>query len=83
MTACATPEQPRLQVVSPPKVERVEVVVARPCIAAADVPTPPVPTKIDIAKADTRQLAAAVSIDVRQQDVYIEKMHALLQSCAR
>jgi len=70
-------------VVAPPKVERVEVVVARPCVSIADIPAPPVPTKIDIAKADTRQLAAAISVDVRQQDVYIEKVHAMLQSCAR
>lgn len=68
---------------APPKVERVEVVVARPCINVADIPVPPVPTKVDISKADARQVAAAISIDVRQQDVYIEKVHALLQSCAR
>ena len=63
--------------------ERVEVVVAKPCINAADVPTPPVPTKVDPAKADTRQLAAAVAVDVRQQDMYIEKAAAIIASCSR
>lgn len=83
MTGCATTETPRLQVVAPPKVERVEVVVTKPCINAADLPTPPPPTKVDPSKADTRQLAAAIAADVKQQDIYIEKAAAILASCSR
>lgn len=69
--------------VAPPKVERVEVVVAKPCINAADIPAVPVPTKVDPSKADTRQLAAAVAADIRQQDIYIEKAAAIIASCSR
>lgn len=63
--------------------ERVEVLVARPCINAADIPVPPAPTRVDPAKADTRQLAAAVAVDLRQQDAYIAKAAAIIASCAR
>lgn len=59
------------------------MVVARPCVNPADIPTPPVPTTVDPAKADTRQLAAAIAADVRQQDAYIAKAAAILASCAR
>ncbi len=83
MTACATPEPPRLQVNAPPKVERVEVLVTKPCVAKADLPVVPKPTRLDVNKADTRQLAAAMAVDLKQQDIYILRAQALLASCSQ
>jgi hypothetical protein len=83
-TGCATqPEQPKLVVQQAPKTVRVEVPVMRPCVAAKDVPVPPVPTKVDVTKADQRQLAAAAAVDLKQQDLYIEKAKAIIAACAQ
>lgn len=66
-----------------PKVERVEVLVAKPCVAVADIPVVPKPTKLDSNKADVRQLAAAMAIDLTQQDLWIAKASAIIASCAK
>ena len=84
VTACATPpEPPRLEVRAAPRIERVEVIVTKPCVAAADVPVAPVPTKVNVDKAGTRQIAAATAADLKQQDLYIEKAKAIIASCAK
>ena len=84
VTACATPQEPpRLEIRTAPRIERVEIVVTKPCIATADVPTPPVPTKVNVDKAGTRQIAAATAADLKQQDLYIEKAKAIIASCAK
>jgi len=83
-TGCAsTPEQPRLEVTRAPKVERVEVLVTKPCVAVADIPVVPKPTAVNVDKGDTRQLAAAVSVDLKQQDLWIAKASAIIAACAR
>jgi hypothetical protein len=84
VTACATPpEPPRLEVRAAPRIERVEVVVTKPCVAAADVPVPPVPTKVDVNTAGKKQVAAATAADVTQQDLYIAKAKVIIASCAK
>lgn len=59
------------------------MVVTKSCINPADVPTVPVPTRVDVNKADVRQLAAATAADIKQQDLYIEKAAAIIASCTR
>lgn len=84
VTGCATqPDQPRLEVRQPPKSERVEVLVTKPCVALADVPQVPKPTRVDVDKADVRQLAAATAVDLKQQDLYIERANAIITACAK
>jgi len=81
---CASlPEQPRLEVKAPPKVERVEVLVTKPCVAVGDIPVVPKPTKLDPNKADTRQLAAALAVDLTLQDLWIAKASAIIAACAK
>lgn len=63
------------------KVERVEVPVKVPCVAAADVPTAPTPTPVDHTKADTRQLAAALAADVLAYDAYAARVAVVLRAC--
>lgn len=83
VTACATPpETPRLAVTTPPRVERVEVVVMKPCVAPADVPVVPKPTRLDVNKADVRQVAAATAVDVKNQDIYIARAAVIIATCA-
>lgn len=80
--ACqSTPEQKRLEVATPPKVEVVKVAVPQPCIDKAVLPPPPSPTKIDLRTASRSQVAAAAALDLRAQDEYVAKVHALLQPC--
>jgi hypothetical protein len=80
---CAsTPEKPA-PMLTQVKVERVEIPVRMPCVAAADVPAVPKVTPIDAAKADTRQLAAAVAADLLALDVYAARVDAILRSCSK
>jgi hypothetical protein len=65
------------------KVERVEVPVRVPCIAVADVPPVPKATRVDPAKVDTRQLAAAVAADLLALDVYAARVDAMLRACVK
>ena len=85
MIACQTtpPEPARLQVDQPARVIEVEKIVATPCITRADLPVAPTPTKVDIKTASKRQVAAAVSIDDRQQREYTQKLEAMLLKCLR
>ena len=84
VTGCVAQQPPpRLQVQPPPKSERVEVLVTKPCLAATDVPPVPKATRVDVDKADVRQLAAAVAVDLRQQELYIERANAIILACAK
>ena len=56
--------------------------VAVACVRVADIPPVPAPTRVDVAKADTRQLAAAASADLRAMDLHAAKVDAMLRACA-
>lgn len=58
-----------------------EKIVSKPCLTAADLPTRPTPTAVDISRASTAQLAAAVSIDARKEREYQQQLEAVIQSC--
>ena len=82
MIACqTTPEPLRLQVAEPAKVITVEKIVSKPCLVAADLPAKPPLTKVDIKTASKAQVAAAVSIDSRNQREYQQKVDAVLLAC--
>lgn len=74
---------PARDVVTQVKVERVEVPVRVACVNAADVPAKPNPTPIDISKADTRQLAAAVAADLLAMDAYTARLEIVMKQCVQ
>lgn len=78
LSGCAT--APPL--VTGPQTVRVEIPVAVPCIAVADIPAVPKVTRID-AKAATRlQVAAGTAADLRAHEAYAKTANALLVACA-
>jgi hypothetical protein len=74
---------PAREVVTKVQVERVEVPVRMACINAADVPAKPQPTRVDISKADTRQLAAAIAADLLAADAYMARMDIVIAQCVQ
>jgi hypothetical protein len=83
LSGCATEPTKSAPVVTRVVTERVEIPLRVPCVKAADVPPRPKMTAVDIAKADTRQLAAALAADVLAYDLYADRVDALLKACAR
>lgn len=83
MACQSVPEQPRLQVVEPPKVVTVEKIVAKPCLTVADLPAAPALVKIDTKTASTAQLAAATSINAREREDYLRRLEAVLLQCTK
>lgn len=65
----------------PPAPQVVEKPIPVPCLKASDLPVAPQPTKVDPATASQAQLAAAVKIDLLQQDQYIRELQAAMMSC--
>ena len=64
-----------------PQTVRVEVPVARPCIAAADVPVPPRVVLVDPDTASREQLAAALGANVYALLAYARRADAALKAC--
>ena len=86
LAACAhnpTVVPPAREVITEVKLERVEVPVRVPCVNVADIPTRPKPTLVDISKADTRQLAAAVAADLLALDAYADRATIVMMQCAK
>jgi hypothetical protein len=80
VTACQSAPQPLPA--EPPKTVVVRVPVdGKPCLNKADLPAAPVATRVDTKTASTAQLAAAVSVDQRNQDEYLQKLNAAILSC--
>ena len=80
LAACATPDAPPPQVST--RTVEVRVPVPIPCIAAADIPAAPTPTRVDTERATTDQLAAAAAADLIALDSYRARVQALLAQCA-
>lgn len=67
--------------VTGPETVRVEVPVPVKCIAAADVPRRPAPTRVDVDRASRTQVAAAVGADLLALDEYARKAAAAIAAC--
>lgn len=68
--------------VTGPTTVRVEIPVAVPCIAAADIPPRPVLVRVDPARASREQIAAATAANSIALRDYATRADAALKSCA-
>lgn len=74
--------EPQRPPAEPPKTVVVQVPIdGKPCINKSDLPARPTLTKVDVKKASTAQLAAAISIDDRNRAEYEQKLEAAILSC--
>jgi hypothetical protein len=77
LAGCATTEPVAVRTVT------VDRPVAVACVKKEDLPKRPAPTPVAVEKADSRQLAAAASADLRAMDLYADQVDAILLACAR
>jgi len=76
LTACASAPQ----VVTVPSVQEVPKLVVQRCIDGKDIPPRP-KTHMD-PEGDVQQKAAGAVLDLRELDLYVDRLLALLNNCA-
>ena len=76
LSACASTPQ----VVSAPTVQEVPKLVVQRCVDAKDIP--PKPKTHMNPDGDVQQKAAGAVLDLRELDLYVDRLLALLNACA-
>lgn len=76
LTACASTPQ----VVTETRVQEVPKLVVQRCIDAKDIP--PKPKTNMNPEGDVQQKAAGAVLDLRELDLYVDRLLALLNNCA-